>query len=107
LVLFAPGERQSDAITLITRCGRRPLTALDDAYWQSFVDELARSGKSYSRIATYLAVIRHVYAYARRANRRLVPVDPTRELEMPANDGKLASASLPRKTQGARELPGA
>ena len=65
-----------------------PIAGLDDGYWQSFVDELVRSGKSYSRIATYLAVIRHVHAYARRANRRLVPVDPTRELETPANDGK-------------------
>lgn len=89
LVLFGPQDgTDSDACTLIDRCGRRPLAALDDAYWQSFVDELARSGKSYSRISTYLAVIRHIYAYAKRANRRLVPVDPTRELAMPANDGK-------------------
>jgi len=88
-VLFGThDETDSQARTLIERCGRRPLAALDDAYWQSFVDELARSGLSYSRISTYLAVIRHIYAYARRANRRLVPVDPTRELEMPANDGK-------------------
>jgi integrase len=43
---------------------------------------------SYSRIASYLAVIRHVYAYARRANRRIVPADPTRELTMPANNGR-------------------
>jgi hypothetical protein len=46
-------------------------------------------GESYSRIATYLTVIRHVYAYARRANQRLVPTDPTREVAMPANDGKV------------------
>ena len=50
---------------------------------------LCATGKSYSRIATYLAVIRHVYAYARRANLRLVPSDPTREVAMPANDGKV------------------
>ncbi len=92
-MLFAPTEeratgRGTDAVALMDQCGTRPIVALDDAYWQSFVDELVRSGKSYSRIATYLAVIRHVYAYARRANRRLVRVDPTRELEMPANDGK-------------------
>lgn len=79
---------ETDTVTLIDQCGWRPIGELDDAYWQSFIDELVRSGKSYSRIATYLAVIRHVYAYARRANRRLVPTDPTRELEMPANDGK-------------------
>jgi integrase len=34
-------------------------------------------------------VIRHVYAYARRANQRLVVTDPTREVAMPANDGKV------------------
>ncbi len=89
LVLFGPHDGTgSHAGTLIDRCGCRPLAALDDAYWQSLVDELARSGKSHSRISTYLAVIRHIYAYAKRANRRLVPVDPTRELAMPANDGK-------------------
>jgi len=93
-VLFAPpGEertkgRNINTVALLHRCGARPIVALDDAYWQSFVDELVRTGKSYSRIATYLAVIRHIYAYARRANRRLVPTDPTRDLEMPANDGK-------------------
>jgi integrase len=87
-VLFGPEDGADSRATLIGRCGPRPLAALDDAYWQSFVDELARSGKSYSRISTYLAVIRHVYAYARRANQRLVPADPTREVEMPANGGK-------------------
>jgi integrase len=88
-VLFGTDDdADSRARSLIGRSGRRPLAALDDAYWQYFVDELSRSGLSYSRISTYLAVIRHVYAFARRANRRLVPVDPTRELEMPANDGK-------------------
>ena len=88
-VLFDTSKRpRPDTWALMKHCGRRPLVALDDAYWQSFVDELARCGKSYSRIATYLAVVRHIYAYARRANRRLVPFDPTREVEMPANDGK-------------------
>ena len=84
-------EKSKDArsLVLIDRCGERPLAGLDDAYWQSLVDELVGEGKSYSRIATYLAVIRHVYAYARRANRRLVPSDPTREIAMPANDGKV------------------
>ncbi|MDQ6804766.1 MAG: site-specific integrase [Actinomycetota bacterium] len=88
-VLFGPRDgRETNGSALIERCGREPVGALDDAYWQSFIDELVRSGRSYSRVATYLAVVRHVYAYARRANRRLVPVDPTRDLEMPANDGK-------------------
>jgi integrase len=86
-----PREKSKDArsLVLMDRCGHQPITALDDAYWQSLVDELVSDGKSYSRIATYLAVIRHVYAYARRANRRLVPSDPTREVAMPANDGKI------------------
>jgi len=83
------GSKEARSLVLIDRCGHRPLAALDDAYWQSLVDELVGDGKSYSRIATYLAVIRHVYAYARRANRRLVPSDPTREVAMPANDGKI------------------
>jgi integrase len=88
-VLFgSEAGARKDAVVLIRRCGPKPLRALDEAYWQSFVDELARSGRSYSRIATYLAVVRHVYAYARRANRRLVPTDPTQGIEMPANDGK-------------------
>jgi hypothetical protein len=82
-------DEHSRSLVLIDRCGERPIAALDDAYWQSLVDELVGEGKSYSRIATYLAVIRHVYAYARRANRRLVPSDPTREVAMPANDGKI------------------
>lgn len=34
-------------------------------------------------------MIRHIYAYARRPNLRVVTNDPTRELEMPANDGKV------------------
>jgi integrase len=77
------------ALALVERCGRRPIAALDDSYWQSIIDELVRDGKSHSRIATYLAVIRHIYAYARRPNLRVVTNDPTRELEMPANDGKV------------------
>ena len=77
------------SLALIHRCGRRPIAALDDSYWQSIIDELVRDGKSHSRIATYLAVIRHIYAYARRPNLRVVTNDPTRELEMPANDGKV------------------
>jgi len=88
---------ETHAIALIERSGKRPIAALDDVYWQSLVDELVRRGSSYSRIATYLAVIRHVYAYARRANRRVVPADPTRELVMPANDGK------PRQRVATRE----
>jgi len=77
------------SLVLVERCGRSPIAALDDSYWQSTVDELVRDGKSYSRIATYLAVIRHVYAYARRPNLRIVTNDPTRELQMPANDGQV------------------
>jgi integrase len=77
------------SLALIDRCGRWPIATLDDSYWQSIIDELVRDGKSHSRIATYLAVIRHVYAYARRPNLRAVTNDPTRELEMPANDGKV------------------
>ena len=77
------------SLVLVERCGRCPIAALDDSYWQSIVDELVRDGKSYSRIATYLAVIRHVYAYARRPNLRIVTNDPTRELQMPANDGEV------------------
>ena len=77
------------SLVLVERCGRSPIAALDDSYWQSTVDELVREGKSYSRIATYLAVIRHVYAYARRPNLRIVTNDPTRELQMPANDGQV------------------
>ncbi len=92
-VLFGGGAARmhagEGALTLVDRCGRRPIAALDDSYWQSIIDELVRDGKSYSRIATYLAVIRHVYAYARRPNLRLVAVDPTRELQMPANDGQM------------------
>jgi hypothetical protein len=90
-VLFGGTDRDTVAheqFLLIDQCGRLPIASRDDAYWQSLVDELVRSGRSYSRIATYLAVIRHVYAYARRANRRLVLGDPTGELVMPANDGK-------------------
>ena len=93
-VLFGgAGGRDTKAaarsLALIHRCGRRPIAALEDSYWQSIIDELVRDGKSYSRIATYLAVIRRVYAYARRPNLRVVTNDPTRELEMPANDGKV------------------
>ena len=91
-VLFgAGGTRKTDderSLVLLDHCGRRQLAALDDAYWQAIVDELVRDGRSYSRIATYLAVIRHIYAYARRPNLRIVTNDPTRELQMPANDGQ-------------------
>ena len=91
-VLFGGADRRDTkaarSLALIDRCGRRPIAALDDSYWQSIIDELVRDGKSHSRIATYLAVIRHIYAYARRPNLRVVTNDPTRELEMPANTGK-------------------
>jgi hypothetical protein len=82
-------SKDARSLVLIDRCGHEPIVALDDAYWQSLVDELVDDGKSYSRIATYLAVIRHVYVYAGRANRRLIRTDPTREVAMPANDGKV------------------
>jgi hypothetical protein len=44
-VLFGPARGRNDrpdadAFALIDRCGRRPVATLDDAYWQSFVDEL-------------------------------------------------------------------
>jgi integrase len=91
-VLFGGGgTRKTEnerSLVLLDHCGRRQLAALDDAYWQAIVDELVRDGRSYSRIATYLAVIRHIYAYARRPNLRIVTSDPTRELQMPANDGQ-------------------
>ncbi len=92
-VLFGAGgtgkTEDERSLVLLHRCGRRSLAALDDAYWQAIVDELVRDGRSYSRIATYLAVIRHIYAYARRPNLRIVTSDPTRELQMPANDGQV------------------
>jgi integrase len=93
LVLFGPPEKPAQrnerrSLVLITRCGPRPIASLDDSFWQSLIDELVRTGKSYSRVSTYLAVIRHIYAYARRPNLRLVTTDPTRELAMPANDGQ-------------------
>jgi integrase len=48
-------EKSKDArsLVLMDRCGHRPIAALDDAYWQSLVDELVSDGKSCSRIATY------------------------------------------------------
>jgi integrase len=92
-ILFGRSEgtsrpQKADVVSLMACCGRSAIAALDDAYWQSLIDELVVRGLSYSRIASYLAVIRHIYAYARRANRRVVPTDPTRELAMPASDGK-------------------
>jgi integrase len=92
LVLFGPSKRprrsRHDPLVLIKRCGQRRLASLDDSYWQELIDDLVRGGKSYSRVATYLAVVRHIYAYARRPNLRLVASGPTRELAMPANDGQ-------------------
>ena len=44
------GRDETDPIAVIERCGREPIGMLDDAYWQSFVDELVRSGKPCSRI---------------------------------------------------------
>jgi integrase len=97
------------SLVLMDRCGHQPLAALDDAYWQSLVGELVSDGKSYSRIATYLAVIRHVYAYARRANQRLVVTDPTREVAMPANDGTIRErvATAEQAAKLIEMLPGA
>ncbi|MGN6168965.1 MAG: tyrosine-type recombinase/integrase, partial [Solirubrobacteraceae bacterium] len=59
--------------------------------------EKEHPGSEVEAVATYLAVVRHVYAFARRANRRFVPVDPTRELMMPANVGQ------PRERVATRE----
>jgi integrase len=102
-------SRDARSLVLMDRCGHLPIAALDDGYWQSLVDELVDDGKSYSRIATYLAVIRHVYAYARRPNQRLVLTDPTRELAMPANDGKVRErvATADEAAKLIEALPGA
>ena len=43
-------ESRTSSLVLIDRCGERPIAALDDAYWQSLVDELVGDGKSYSLV---------------------------------------------------------
>ena len=71
---------------LIPEFGARPAAEIDARQWQIFVDGLAKSGLSRSRIANHLAVVRAIYAWAARPTRRLVPVNPTIGVELPPVD---------------------
>jgi integrase len=71
---------------LIPEFGPRPAAEITAQEWQVFVDGLARSGLSRSRIANHLAVVRAIYSWACRPTRRLVPANPTIGVELPPVD---------------------
>ena len=71
---------------LVPEFGPRPADEIDAREWQFFVDRLAKSGLSRSRIANHLAVVRAIYAWACRPTRRLVSTNPTIGIELPPVD---------------------
>jgi integrase len=81
-----PGYDRSLRHMLIPEFGPRPAAEITAQEWQVFVDRLARSGLSRSRIANHLAVVRAIYSWACRPTRRLVPANPTIGVELPPVD---------------------
>jgi len=66
--------------------GPRPASKITSQEWQLWVDRLAASGLSRSRIANHMAVVRAIYSWASRPTRRLVPSNPTLGVELPPVD---------------------
>jgi hypothetical protein len=71
--------------TLLPEFENERATDLDAARWQSWVDEQSKH-LSRSRIANLLAVVSAVYGWGSRPTRKLVPRNPTVEVELPPND---------------------
>lgn len=83
-----PGYERSLRYELLPEYGPQHAALIDGEEWQRFVDRLAREGKSRSRIANHLAVVRAIYRWAAHPMRRLVPGDPTKALELPPHDAQ-------------------
>jgi integrase len=83
-----PGYERSLRYELLPEYGPQHAALIDGEEWQRWVDRLAREGKSRSRIANHLAVVRAIYKWAAHPTRRLVPCDPTRLVELPPNDAQ-------------------
>jgi len=71
---------------LIPEFGPRRAAEVTAQEWQMFVDRLSRSGRSRSRIANHLAVVRAMYSWACRPTRQIVPFNPTIGVELPPVD---------------------
>ncbi|MGH3493639.1 MAG: tyrosine-type recombinase/integrase [Sciscionella sp.] len=80
------GYERSLRHALIPEFGPRPAGEITPQEWQLFIDCLARSGLSRSRISNHLAVVRAIYAWACRPTRRLVAANPTIGIELPPVD---------------------
>ncbi len=71
---------------LLPEFAGRPAGEISLREWQMFVDRLARSGLSRSRIANHLAVVRAIYGWACRPTRHIVAANPTIGVELPPVD---------------------
>lgn len=80
------GYERSWNNTLKDEHGGLPADELDDYYWQTWVDGLARQGLSRSRVANHVAVLSAIYGWASRPTRRLARRNPMRAVELPPND---------------------
>ena len=81
-----PGR--SDEFPLGEGFGDRVASEIEDFEWQLFVDRCARRGLKRSTINNHLAVVNAIYSWAAYPTRRLVPRNPTRDVELPPGDEK-------------------
>ena len=74
---------RSDEFPLGEGFGDRLAAEIEDFEWQLFVDRCARRGLKRSTINNHLAVVNAIYSWAAYPTRRLVPRNPTRDVELP------------------------
>ena len=82
------GYRRSWERVIKPEFGARPAAEIDAIEWQHWIDGMCSRGLSRARIANHVAVASAIYMWAARPNRRLVPGNPLRDVELPANDEK-------------------
>lgn len=80
------GYRRSFWNHLVPEFGGQVADEIDEVRWQVWVDELAASGLSRSRIASHVAVASAIYSWALAPSRRFVTRNPLRLVELPPND---------------------
>lgn len=89
--------------------GDRPAKVLMAMDWQLLVDGLSRHGLSHNTIQVVMNGVRAVYRWACAPSRRLLPLNETRGVEMPAKDEKrrdrIATPAEARLLLGALSQP--
>jgi integrase len=80
--------RRSLEHVLLPEFGSQIAVELDEIELQRWVDRLHRGGLTRSRINTHVVVVSNIFAWGSRSTRRLVPRNPTRDLELPRSEEK-------------------